>query len=202
MRVVRWARLQAHAACGLRLGAWYPVTGLTAREAQVQVRGRVVTVARSLLELRSVPPQQWTVVPPGVDPTRPLAGRRDGYVVCPSCRHREATPESRVPTLRCARCNAAFTVGWDEQYPGTDGSKRSVPPPSPPPTLASDNRMTRRRLGRDRRVQLERRTAERRVWPTVITFPERRITQRRCLVRRSGRERRSGLERRQKAARW
>lgn len=202
MRVVRWARLQAHAACGLRLGAWYPVTGLTAREAQVQVRGRVVTVPRSLLELRSAPPQQWTVVPPGVDPTRPLAGRRDGYVVCPSCRHREATPESRVPTLRCARCNAAFTVGWDEPYPRTDGSKRSVAPPPPSTTLSSDNRMTRRRLRTNRRVRLERRTAERRVWPAVVASPERRVTQRRTLARRSSRERRSGLERRQRAARW
>src|SRR5439155_1383541 len=56
MRVVRWARLQSAAPCGLRLGAWYPVTGLTAREAQVQVRGRVLMVPRSLLELRTTPP--------------------------------------------------------------------------------------------------------------------------------------------------
>src|SRR5881628_1399215 len=103
MRVVSWGRLQAYATCGLRLGAWYPVSALTAREAHVQLRGRLLIVPRSLLELRAAPPQAWTVVPPGVDSTRPLAGRRDGYVVCPSCRHREATPELRVPTLRCAR---------------------------------------------------------------------------------------------------
>src|SRR5439155_15241948 len=103
MRVVRWARLQSAATCGLRLGAWYPVTGLTAREAQVQVRGRMVMVPRSLLELRATPSQEWTVVPPRVDPTRPLAGGRDGYVVCPNCRHRDTLPEARVAKLRCAR---------------------------------------------------------------------------------------------------
>jgi len=74
MRVVRWARLQSAAPCGLRLGAWYPVTGLTAREAQVQVRGRVLMVPRSLLELRTTPPLEWTVAPGGTDGARGLAG--------------------------------------------------------------------------------------------------------------------------------
>src|SRR5213593_3055438 len=164
MRVVSWGRLQAYATCGLRLGAWYPVSALTAREAHVQLRGRLLIVPRSLLELRAAPPQAWTVVPPGVDSTRPLAGRRDGYVVCPSCRHREATPELRVPTLRCARCNAAFTVAWDEPYPptqrgrreagvsaGAGGTPASRDLPLPPRTsLSPDRRMTRRRVPTDR----------------------------------------------------
>ncbi len=61
MPVTRWARLQTPARCGLRWGAWYPVTGLTPREAQLWVRGRAVAVARSLLELRTSPPREWTV---------------------------------------------------------------------------------------------------------------------------------------------
>src|SRR5216683_2491873 len=178
MRVVRWARLEACATCGLRLGAWYPVTGLTAREAQVQVRGRMVMVPRSLLELRVTPPQDWTVVPPGVGPTRLLAGGRDGYVVCPNCRNRDTLPAVRVAKLSCARCNDVFTI-------------------------ASDDRMTRRRVPTDRRAHLERRIAERRVRPSVVRLPERRIVQRRCiLTRRTGRERRCGIERRQRVAGW
>jgi len=217
MRVVRWARLEACATCGLRLGAWYPVTGLTAREAQVQVRGRMVMVPRSLLELRATPSQEWTVVPPRVDPTRPLAGGRDGYVVCPNCRHRDTLPEARVAKLRCARCNDVFTIAWDEPYLRTGRGHRergAVPGAGParasrevllPPwtTLAPDRRMTRRRVPADRRAHLERRIAERRVLPSAVMRPERRIAQRRGILnRRSGRERRGGIERRQRAAGW
>src|SRR5947208_8032374 len=61
MRVAQWARLQTPARCGLRWGAWYPVMGLTAREAKLWVRGRSLAVTRSLLELRSTPPREWTV---------------------------------------------------------------------------------------------------------------------------------------------
>src|SRR5229473_916576 len=186
MRVVRWARLEACATCGLRLGAWYPVTGLTAREAQVQVRGRMVMVPRSLLELRVTPPQDWTVVPPGVGPTRLLAGGRDGYVVCPNCRNRDTLPAVRVAKLRCARCNDVFTIAWDEPYLRTERVRRergAVPEPAravrevplPPwTTLAPDGRMTRRRVPTDRRAHLERRIAERRVRPSVVRLPERR----------------------------
>ncbi len=200
MSFMSWARLHTRAICGLRWGAWYPVTGMTAREAQLQVRGRLVVVSRSLLELRITPPQHWTVVPPVVDPKRPFAGVRDGYVVCPSCRHRETTPALHVPTLRCARCNEAFTVAWHEPYPHTEaGGRRSSPHSG---TLASDNRMTRRRRHPDRRVPFERRSTERRMWPTAGTSPERRHAQRRTRARRISLERRSGLERRQKASRW
>jgi len=197
------------------LGAWYPVTGLTAREAQVQVRGRMVMVPRSLLELRVTPPQEWTVVPPGVGPTRLLAGGRDGYVVCPNCRNRDTLPAVRVAKLRCARCNDVFTIAWDEPYLRTERVRRergAVPEPAravrevplPPwTTLAPDGRMTRRRVPTDRRAHLERRIAERRVRPSVVRLPERRIVQRRCiLTRRTGRERRCGIERRQRAAGW
>jgi hypothetical protein len=194
-----WARLQVRAICGLRWGAWYPVTGLTARDAQVQVRGRPVVVSRALLELRTTPSQQWTVVAPGVDPKRPLAGVRDGYVVCPGCRHRETTPELRVPTLRCPRCNGAFSIAWHEPYPRAEADGRASYLRSG--ALASDNRKTRRRPQTERRVRFERRSAERRMRLTAVTSSERRHTQRRTRARRTGVERRSGIERRHKSAR-
>src|SRR5256886_5114981 len=49
---------------GLRAGAWYSVVGRTPKEVQLAVRGRTVTVARTLVELRDTPPSDWTVVHP------------------------------------------------------------------------------------------------------------------------------------------
>jgi len=209
MRVVRWARLQSSAPCGLRLGAWYPVTGLTAREAQVQVRGRVLMVPRSLVELRTTPPLEWTVAPGGTDTARGLAGARDDYLVCPNCRHRDALPDARVPRMRCSRCNEVFSIAWDERYLRTGGGRDGrEPSPSPTPPLAwsalgPDRRMTRRRMATSRRSSLERRVTERRRIPVAHGLVERRIGERRRrMVRRTDRDRRGGPERRHKAASW
>ncbi len=209
MRVVRWARLQSSAPCGLRLGAWYPVTGLTAREAQVQVRGRVLMVPRSLLELRTTPPLEWTVAPGGTDTARGLVGARDDYLVCPNCRHRDALPDARVPRMRCSRCNEVFSIAWDERYLRTGrGRDGREPSPSSPPhlagsTLGPDHRMTRRRISTSRRSSLERRVTERRRISVAHALVERRIDERRRrMLRRTGRDRRGGTERRHKAASW
>ena len=113
MRVEQWARVRGVAACGLRLGGWYAVVGLTAREVQVYVHGRVVRVPRALLELRAAPPRECTVVRGPLNAVRVPAGARDGYLVCPNCRSREFLPEGRPPVQRCARCNAAFPVARD-----------------------------------------------------------------------------------------
>src|SRR5436309_2508953 len=204
MRVVRWARLQSAAPCGLRLGAWYPVTGLTAREAQVQVRGRVLMVPRSLLELRTTPPLEWTVAPGGTDGARGLARVRDDYLVCPNCRHRDDLPDARVPRMRCSRCNEVFSIAWDERYlrtgQGRDGREPTLS--TPPPLLGPDHRMTRRRLSTSRRSRLERRFTERRQSSVAHGLVERRMAERRRrMVRRSGRDRRGGTERRRTVAR-
>ena len=110
MRLSQWARLQASASCGLRLGAWYAVAGLSAREAQVRVTGQVTTLPRTLLEFRSTPPEKWTVV------RGPNTGG-DAYVVCPNCCSRSALPPSTIATVRCGRCNEQFPVAWEEEYP-------------------------------------------------------------------------------------
>ena len=110
MRLTQWARLQATSPHGLRMGAWYPVAGLSAREAQVRVTGRVTAVPRSILEFRSTPPEKWTVV----------RGRRntsDEYLVCPNCCFRSELPPADLPLVRCGRCNQQFAVAWDEAYP-------------------------------------------------------------------------------------
>ena len=149
MRVAQWARLQKPARCGLRWGAWYPVMVLTPREAQLWVRGRGIAVARSLLELRSTPPREWTVAR--------TASASDPYLVCPACRHRAHLPDSHVATLRCPRCNDLFAIAWDDAP--VEPSRDQLKP---------DQRMTRRRMSGDRRTgddsrDTEHRVAERRV---------------------------------------
>ena len=64
MRLAQWARLLTAGRLGLRAGAWYSVVGRTPKEVQLAVRGRTVTVARTLVELRDTPPSDWTVVHP------------------------------------------------------------------------------------------------------------------------------------------
>src|SRR5213592_2227535 len=159
MRVAQWARLQTPARCGLRWGAWYPVMGLTAREAKLWVRGRSQAVARSLLELRNTPPREWTVAR--------TKDASDPYLVCPSCRHRAHLPDGRVTTLRCPRCNELFAIAWEDG--SAEPSREELKP---------DKRMTRRRLSRHRRTAAERRGAERRT-PSVAVSHERRTAERR-----------------------
>jgi hypothetical protein len=195
MGVVRWVRLRGAARCGLRLGAWYRVAALTARDVHVVVHGREIGVARSLLEFRSSPPDAWTVVA--------ASGGADAHVVCPSCRSREVLPGTRTATRRCARCNQAFPVAWDEPYPRAAAMARAREPEySVREILRRDRRMTRRRSVHDRR-RGERRVAERRTMPSVAVVVERRAAERRQGVeRRSGQDRRSGTERRHRAVAW
>lgn len=194
MRVAQWARLQTPARCGLRWGAWYPVMGLTPREAQLWVRGRALAVARSLLELRSTPPREWTVAR--------TPGASDPYLVCPSCRHRSHLPDRHVATLRCPRCNELFTIAWDDR--ATEPAPRATTPPSRD-ELQPDRRMSRRRMLRDRRNGPDRREVERRA-PTYASAGvavERRLVERRERVyRRSGWDRRAMVERRRRATSW
>ena len=143
--MAQWARLLTPGRQGLRAGAWYAVVGRTPKEVQVTVRGRTVTVARSLVELRDTPPSAWTVVHPVQ-----TVGGRESYLVCPACRHRAPLPERHVTNLRCPRCNVAFAIAW--------GGTRA---PSPPEGLRADRRVSRRRGGRERRTGRDRRSVAR-----------------------------------------
>ena len=192
MRVSQWARLQTPARCGLRWGAWYPVMALTPREVQLWVRGRNIPVARSLLEFRSTPPREWTVAR--------TKDASDPYLVCPSCRHRALLPDGRVATLRCPRCNELFTIAWDDH--STKPAPRATTAPSRD-ELKPDQRMTRRRMPRDRRNGDDRRDVERRAIAWTALPVERRLVERRAqLYRRSGWERRGIVERRRRATGW
>src|ERR1051325_6941814 len=131
VRLAQWARLLTPGRQGLRAGAWYSVVARTPKEVQLTVRGRTVTIARSLVELRDTPPSEWSVVHP--------ANARESYMVCPGCRHRAQLPERRYETGRCPRCNVAFAIAW--------GETRA---PSPAEGLKPDRRVNRRRKGGER----------------------------------------------------
>ena len=191
---VRWARLRRPADCGLRVGAWYPVAALSATEVRVYVRGQLVRVARTLVELRTAPPGEWTVVRGPFNAARVPSGARDGYLVCPNCRHREPIPEERPAVRRCDRCNTAAAVAWSE-VPAPAGARFT--------SVRTDRRMTRRRSFGTRRRTAERRIADRRTLPLIGYDIEQRLGQRRsALARRAMGDRRSGVERRRRVAAW
>ncbi|HYL20160.1 MAG TPA: hypothetical protein VEU74_00250 [Gemmatimonadales bacterium] len=191
---VRWARLRRPADCGLRVGAWYPVAALSATEVRVYVRGQLVRVPRTLVELRTAPPGEWTVVRGPFNAARVPASAREGYIVCPNCRSREPMPEERPAVRRCARCNTAARVAWSD-VPAPAGVRVS--------SGRSDRRMTRRRSFGTRRRTPERRIADRRVLPLLGYNIEQRLGQRRsALSRRARADRRSGVERRRRVAAW
>jgi len=191
---VRWARLRRPADCGLRVGAWYPVAALSATEVRVYVRGKLVRVPRTLVELRTAPPGEWTVVRGPFNAARVPSSAREGYIVCPNCRHREPVPEDRPAVRRCARCNISAAVAWSE-VPAPAGAGVS---PS-----RTDRRMTRRRSFGSRRRTTERRIADRRTLPLIGYEVEQRLAQRRSLLaRRVMADRRSGVERRRRVAAW
>jgi hypothetical protein len=111
---LNWARLQAAVECPLRRGAWYRVVTLTPLEAVVDVEGSNVSVPRPFVEIRTVPPREWTIVQEGEG--RGPAHLHSGYVVCPNCRHRAVLPFTQVPKLRCSHCNQLFAIAWTEGY--------------------------------------------------------------------------------------
>jgi hypothetical protein len=208
MSVFRWARLQVSASCGLRLGAWYPVTALTVREAHVRIQGRIAKIPRDLLEFRTTPPREWTVVRGPLSATRVPASVREGYLVCPNCRHRDPLPEARSGATRCPRCNEVFAVAWEEPYPRTAAGVRERHPAYQAvsrevtrpvrDTAKRDPGMSRRRGSVSRRSGRMRRVAERRA-TGATPLAERRVADRRQGGdRRRGRERRGVMERRRR----
>ena len=166
VRLAQWARLlTTPGRLGLRAGAWYPVLSRTPKEVQLTVRGRTVTIARSLVELRDSPPSDWTVVHP--------PNGRESYMVCPACRHRAQLPERQVDMSRCPRCNVAFTIAWG----ATRGSF-----PVPVDELKPDRRVRPRRRGPERRTGRERRGVLRRAGGSEV--PRRGGERRAALDRR------------------
>jgi len=116
MARLQWARLQADVSCELRRGAWYRVRQVGALEAIVEVNRQPQAVPSFLLQIVSVPPRRWSVVPRPPEAARFARVLSSHYAVCPNCRERTALNETRPRTLTCSRCKGKFEVDWAEQY--------------------------------------------------------------------------------------
>jgi hypothetical protein len=113
----QWARVRATASFPLRRGGWYRVVSETELEVMVSALGRQITVPRAAVELRTTPPNEWSVVrSPAISPDRTPTHFRSGYMVCPGCQDRIALPPAAVPGRTCPRCQQTFPIAWSERY--------------------------------------------------------------------------------------
>ena len=118
MGELRWARLRVETRCNLRRGAWYRVVEVGDAEVLININGKPQAVSRDLVEVQDALPKRWTVVRSSI-PARGLSPvTREGYVVCPRCRHRAPMPAKTTASLRCPRCNETSEIAWDERYLG------------------------------------------------------------------------------------
>ena len=108
-----WARLRVDLDVPLRRGAWYEVRRLRPPEAVVDVSGERVSVPREVLEITTVQPRRWSVVPRPKNPDR-FPGVAE-YAVCPNCRERVPLRE-RLALMRCSRCHELSDIAWDDPY--------------------------------------------------------------------------------------
>jgi hypothetical protein len=109
MEVRPWARVLGDINVRLRRGAWYEVVRLTQEAAILQVDQRSLSIPRSTLEIATIRPQLWSVVPRPYDAVDIPIGWGSHYGVCPRCRGR-AQLKGRVTELRCPHCEDVFPI--------------------------------------------------------------------------------------------
>src|SRR5437870_8071893 len=119
----QWARLQVDVNCRVRRGAWYRVADLTSAEARLDVNREQIPVPRTSLKIVTAPPQHWTIVARPHDARSLPVQWGDKYAVCPGCRNRMEL-KGAPHTMRCARCECVFRVGWEEWFIGDRKSTR------------------------------------------------------------------------------
>lgn len=104
-----WARVTGDVNLGVRRGAWYEVVRLTPEAAWLDVSRRTLSVPRESLEIVTVRPDQWSVVPRPYDAVDLPVKWGSRYIVCPRCSQRAAVPE--YPTeMQCPGCSGVFTT--------------------------------------------------------------------------------------------
>ena len=104
-----WARVTGDVNVGVRRGAWYQVVRLTSDSAWLDVLHRTLSVPRECLEIVTVRPEVWSVVPRPYDAVDLPVSWGSGYAVCPRCSRRAALPERAVELL-CSGCRQVFRI--------------------------------------------------------------------------------------------
>ena len=115
MESTLWARLGQDKACELRRGAWYRVVRVKPGGVVIAVGQDEKTVPRQFVELVTARPRRWSVIERGQGSFSLLAKWGKHYIVCPSCRRRQA-PTNRPQSMRCLGCNELFDIAWDEPF--------------------------------------------------------------------------------------
>ncbi|MFQ5704219.1 MAG: hypothetical protein ACE5HT_09370 [Gemmatimonadales bacterium] len=119
MSPAQWARLRKDVDCGLRRGAWYLTLGRERSAIVIEVAGRRRLFPRSLFEIASITPSQWTIVSHAGNQHLLPARWSKGYAVCPCCKSRQLIL-GHPTTMRCERCEERFEIAWDERYLSTN----------------------------------------------------------------------------------
>lgn len=105
----RWAKVSTNAASTVRRGAWYKVLSISEDEAVIEVNHRPVVVSRSILEIASVEPSQWSIVPRPPDAIRIPGEWGAVYGVCPGCGER-APLGREASMMECPRCGGVYDI--------------------------------------------------------------------------------------------
>jgi hypothetical protein len=104
-----WARVAGDANVGVRRGAWYQVVRLTTDAAWLDVFQRTLSVPRQALEIVTVRPDVWSVVPRPYDAVDLPVKWGSRYAVCPRCSCRAAVPE-QAAEMQCPGCERVFPL--------------------------------------------------------------------------------------------
>src|SRR5207247_10560623 len=101
----------------LRRSPSYRVAHCLSADARLDVDRERIPVPRTSLKIVTAPPQHWTIVARPQDARSLPARWGDKYAVCPGCRNRMEL-KGAPHTMRCARCECTFRVGWEEWFVG------------------------------------------------------------------------------------
>lgn len=108
-----FARIHDDVPLKLRKGAWYRVHELNDLQAVIEVNHRKVGVLRAWLEIRTRPPERWSVVEGAKENAKAPPPLRGTYGVCPNCRAR--TPlGKKARSQQCKKCGREFEIDWAE----------------------------------------------------------------------------------------
>jgi hypothetical protein len=109
MEVRPWARVVGDVNVRLRRGAWYEVVRLTQDAAILDVDQRSISIPRTAVEIVTVRPDQWSVVPRPYDAVDIPVSWGSQYGVCPRCRGR-AQLRARGSEMPCPHCGEVFPI--------------------------------------------------------------------------------------------
>ena len=109
MEVRPWARVVGDVNVSVRRGAWYEVIRLTPDAALLNVHQRTLNVPRSAVQVATVRPREWSVVPRPYDAVDLPLGWGARYAVCPRCSQRASLKDQHVE-MQCPGCREVFSI--------------------------------------------------------------------------------------------